>query len=153
MNRPGWRAALHAWICAPLQSWPTGLKLIEKVLDEAIEEASVDAPISPPEPSPYPPRPQLVVNVQNHNVFSPAVHVSISQLVQQLDTLGLSDAERGVAAEQLHELHAETEGQKRWPVIARLLESVKSLGKDVYKNVAVPLIVEFLKKEAGLPGQ
>lgn len=131
------------------QTWRTGLKLAATILDEALEEAGLEPPDSA-EAARTPSQPPVVVNVQNHNVFSAAVHVTVSQLIERLDTLDLTEPERGIATEQLRELQAETEGPKRWPVIARSLESLKSLGKNVYKDVAVPLIVEFLKKEAGL---
>lgn len=132
--------------------WQTSLQHADKILGDALEEAEL----------PYPAavdsgivdlgaRGKVVVNVHNQNVVSPTLHVSVAQIVEKLAALDLTDAERALAREQIQELEAETTGQGRWPVIARSLEAMKSLGKSVYRDIAVPLIVEFLKKEAGLP--
>lgn len=139
------------WYADPGEAWSTGLKHADKILAEAIEEAEVELPLaSASDSATKRPAPNIVVTVQNQNVFSPSVHVTVNQLIERLNSMGLSTAEKDVATEHLNELQAETEGQGRWPIIAKSLEAMKSVGKLVYKEVAVPLIVEFLKKEAGL---
>lgn len=85
----------------------------------------------------------MVVNI--HNVFSPNVHVTFTQLLAELETLPFLTSERLAAKEQLQELEAQTKGSKRWGVIGRHLDSIKTLGKGVYEKVALPLVVEFLK--------
>jgi len=140
------------WSANPKESWEIGLRQAARILDEALEEAEIKLP--DPESAragPRTPTP-LVVNISNQNVFSPEIHITISQVLQRLDGLGLSASEKALATEQVQELEAETKGEKRWPMIARSLEAIKSMGKSVYKEVAVPLLVEFLKHEAGLAG-
>ena len=141
------------WRSDPKQAWLTGLKQAAKILDEAIEEGAISLPVAAKaETHSARAATPVVVNIHNQNIFSPEVHVTISQMLQSLDGLGLSDSEKTIAEEHLRELEVETKGSKRWPIIARSLESIKSIGKSVYKDVAVPLIVEFLKRESGLAG-
>lgn len=139
------------WAKEPGENWRHSLRETDKIIAEAVEEGGVPAPSTVPEPTqPRRPLPNVVVNVHNENVFSPTVHISVAQLLDRLDALPLSSAERELAAEQLRELEAETQGQGRWPLIARSLESMKAIGKSVYKDIAVPLLVEYLKRESGL---
>lgn len=138
------------WYGDPRTQWQTSLRGADKILREAVEEAGVQFPAAPLESESAGHRPSVVVNVSNQNVFSPTVHVSVSQLLERLGELPLSASEREIASEHVRELDQETKGEKRWAIIARSVESLKSLGKGVYKEIAVPLLVEFLKHEAGL---
>lgn len=140
------------WYSDPRQAWTSSLNLADKVLRDALEEAAIELPEIPTLSPPASATPSIVVNVSNQNVFSPEIHVTIAQLLDRVDSLPLSDQERSIAKEHLQELRDETEGAKRWPIIAKSLEGLKSLGKSVYKEVAIPLIVEFLKRESGLGG-
>jgi hypothetical protein len=139
------------WYADPDKAWKSGLTHASKILREALEEASVEMPPArqpvPPERSPHPP---LTVTINNQNVFSPSIHVTVSQLMEQLNRMGLTPGENAAARESLATIEEETKGAKRWPIIAQSLETLKSLGKNIYKDVAVPLIVEFLKSEMGV---
>ena len=138
------------WYADPVQAWTAGLAHAEKVLREALEEGEMAIPQEYTPAATRDPRPSVQVVVNNQNIFSPTVHVSVEQLFVQLDAMPLSPAEQAEAKELLTELDAETKGAKRWPLIARSVEALKSLGKGVYKDIVVPLLVEFLKHEAGL---
>lgn len=138
------------WYGDPKVSWDTSLQHADKILGEALEEAGVEFPPEQPSHSMRERAPNVVVTVQNQNIFSPNVHVSVTQLIQRLDALALSNAEKQIATEHLQDLQTEIEGQMRWPIIAKSLEAMKSIGKNVYKEIAVPLLVEFLKRESGL---
>lgn len=134
--------------------WRRGLAEAEVVLKEALAEAELGpAPtrIVPAVPFPSPEKP-LVININNtiSNAFSPSVHVTFEQLVGALDSLELSPVERTLAKEELALLDEETRGAQRWPVLAKSLETLKGIGKGVYKEIAVPLIVEYLKQQSGL---
>ena len=48
------------------------------------------------------------------------------------------------------ELEAESKGKKRWSVLAKSLDALKAMGKAVYERVAIPLLLDMLKKEVGL---
>jgi hypothetical protein len=139
------------WYADPKAEWERGLKNADKVLCEAVEEAEMVVPVAQTSSASTPRAPHVTINVHNENIFSPNVHVTVSELLDRLGELDLSVDEQALAREQLQELAAETQGQKRWPIIARVLEAMKSLGKSVYKDVAVPFLVDFLKREAGLP--
>lgn len=141
------------WSSDPTDAWNRGLEHVNKILGEALEEADVGLPLEVENPAPTGRGSSVVVNVHNQNVFSPSVHVTVSQLLERIGTMELTPAEKELARQSVLELETETKGEGRWPIIARSLEATKSLGKTVYKDIAVPLIVEYLKREAGLgPG-
>lgn len=134
--------------------WANGLHQAEVVLREALEEAELGPVAVAPRailPTAHP-EPPIVINVSNvvSNAFSPTINVTFTQLISELAAMPLSAAERELAKEELLAIEAETKGEQRWPVIARSLESIKAIGKGVYKDIAVPLIVEFLKHQSGL---
>ena len=52
--------------------------------------------------------------------------------------------------ERAKELEAESKGKKRWSVLAKSLDALKAMGKAVYERVAIPLLLDMLKKEVGL---
>ena len=132
----------------PVATWQSGLQQADKILQEAIEEAELGPPAPTPAQSVANPS-GLTVNV--NNVFSPVVHVTFTQLVTQLEELRLPPAEQEQALQHLRALEKETTDEQRWPVIARSLEAMKALGKGVYEKVALPLLVEYLKRQMLTP--
>ncbi len=119
------------------------------VLTDAIEEFPVLADQTPPVATSAPSaRPQIVVNVTN--VLSQSTHVELSQILNTLDSLGLPSDKLLQAKTHARELAEEAQGKQRWPVLAKSLEALKSLGKSVYENVALPMLLEMLKKQTGL---
>jgi len=134
--------------------WARGLQEAQVVLREALVEAELGLPIETSlPPTPVTPREKsIVINVNNtvSNAFSPTLHVTFSDLMGALDARELSPAEHELARTELVAIDSEAKGEQRWPIIARSLESLKALGKGVYKDIAVPLIVEFLKQQSGL---
>jgi hypothetical protein len=62
----------------------------------------------------------------------------------------LAPAEIVQAKKYAQELAEEAKGQQRWPILAKSAEALKSLGKSVYENVALPLLLEMIKKQLGL---
>ncbi len=57
---------------------------------------------------------------------------------------------RSAAESHAKHLEVEIKGQQRWPILAKSIEALKMLGKPVYENVALPLVLEMLKKQSGL---
>jgi hypothetical protein len=139
-----YRSGTH-WGNDPDGTWHSGLEQADRLLGEAIEEAELGAPPVASLPSTPTKNSGIVVNVTN--VFSPSVHITFEQVLGELNNLPLSASERAIAGEYLQELEGETKGEKRWPLIARSLEGMKALGKGVYEKVALPLLVEFLKRQ------
>jgi hypothetical protein len=92
--------------------------------------------------------PPIVINVTN--VLSQTLDVQMTQILASLDDLGLSHGERSQAEKVARELEQEAKGQQRWPVLSKSLETLRGLGKSVYERVAIPLLLEMLKKQAGL---
>lgn len=76
--------------------------------------------------------------------------VQISQLYVELESLGLPKSVESEEKLRAAELEAEVRGEQRWPTLAKTLDSIKAFGKPVYEKVAIPLILEMLKKQAGL---
>ncbi len=135
-----------------LQVFKDGVKMAESVIKKAIEEAEftadvVETPYEPP-PKPVKSSPQITVNVIN--MLSQVTNVEITQLLQNLNNLGLTASQKAQAEQLTKELDAEVKGQKRWPILGRCIEGLKALGDTVYKQVAIPLLLEMLKKEVGL---
>jgi len=96
------------------------------------------------------PATRVVVNITN--VLSQTTHVELKQILSALDSMNLSPNDLEEAKKHAQELSQETQGQQRWPVLAKSLEGLKSLGKSVYENVALPLLLEMLKKQTGIGG-
>ena len=125
------------------------LQLAHAILFDALEEFSVLATQAQPAATSTPSKqPQIVVNVTN--VLSQSTHVELSQVISNLDSLGLPPDQLAEAKKHAQDLAKEAQGEQRWPILAKSLEALKSLGKAVYENVALPLLLEMLKKQTGL---
>jgi hypothetical protein len=125
--------------------------IAQQLFADALEEIdlpeSVSARASRAEPPDRPPA-TIVVNV--NNVLSQTVAVHLSQVIASLDDLGLEPTTRAEAIETTNKLAAETIGAQRWPELAKHLDRLKALGRPIYEKVALPLLLEMLKKQAGL---
>lgn len=58
--------------------------------------------------------------------------------------------ERGSEVQLAAEIQQEANGKQQWSVLAKSLDGLRELGKTAYKEVALPLLLELLKKQAGL---
>jgi hypothetical protein len=126
------------------------LFVAEQLLTDCLEEIGVAPPESQQLADKVPHSRVSPVTVNVTNVLSQNVEVQMVQLLAGLDNLGLSREKRAEAEKLARELENETRGEQRWPVLSKTLESLKGLGKTVYKEVAVPLLLEMLKKQAGV---
>lgn len=119
------------------------------ILKDALEEFPVlEIQAQPVTTSTSPKQPQIVVNVTN--VLSQSTHVELSQILSNLELLGLPPEQLTQAKAHAAELAKEAQGEQRWPILVKSLEALKSMGKSVYENVALPLLLEMLKKQTGL---
>ena len=140
----------HRWSHQDQNKFENDLALSEQILNDALEEFEIAPPsvksLSKNEPvgSAQP----IIVNVTN--VLSQTVEVQLSQIFDSLKDLNLSDEERTFAEKQAKELAEEARGQQRWNILAKSLEALKALGKSVYQRVAIPILLEMLKKQLGL---
>jgi hypothetical protein len=127
----------------------TSMKRAEGIISAAIEEAEIlaERTESIKEETPRA-TPQIVVNITN--TLSQVTNMEIAQVLQNLNNLGLGSSQKQEAERLAKELDAEAKGQKRWPVLGRCIDGLKAIGDTVYKQVAVPLLLEMLKKEMGL---
>lgn len=133
----------------PIKTWQSALKQADTILEEAIEEAELGPEASPSAETVSASPPSVTINL--NNVFSPTVHVTFAQIVTQLEELRLPKAAHEKALEHLKELESQTTEGESWPVIAKSLEAMKAIGKGVYEKVALPLLVEFLKRQMLAP--
>jgi hypothetical protein len=126
-----------------------GMRRAEGIIAAAIEEAEIPAeriePIKEEVPRPIP---QLVVNITN--TLSQVTNMEIAQVLQNLNNLGLTPSQKQEAEHLAKELDLEVKGQRRWPILAKYIEGLKTIGDTVYKQVAIPLLLEMVKKEMGL---
>lgn len=140
-----------SWSSHDEQQFTEDLVRAEQILRDALEEVEVYEP--PVRTAPVPERrpqspPPLSVTVIN--VLSQTNVVNIQQLYADIESLGLDASVEKEAKSKASELEAEVRGGQRWPVLAKTLDGIKTLGKPVYEKVAIPLLLEMLKKQAGL---
>ena len=145
------RSGGPAWSHRDQEIFYHDLDRARAVLTDAIEKFPVLADQAPPvTASASSARPQIVVNVTN--VLSQNTPVEFSQVLATLDSLGLPPDKLSEAKLHAKELAKEAQGQQRWPVLAKSLEALESLGKSVYETVALPMLLGMLKKQTGLSG-
>lgn len=141
------------WTRQDQEIFEKDLAKAKSLLTDSLEElplvASPKAGEIPASSSSQPRQPPIVINVQN--VLSQTTKVEISQLFSDLESLGLSGEKLEEAKKSVQELAAEARGQQRWTILAKSLETLKSIGKTVYERVAIPLLLEMLKKQIGIP--
>jgi hypothetical protein len=126
------------------------LAMAEQILKDALGELSVVPATVTPQASTSSPKapPSIVINVTN--VLSQATSVQLSQVLGALNELELDAEQRAQAEEHAKSLDQEARGAQRWPVMAKSLEALKALGKPVYERVALPLLLDILKKQVGM---
>jgi len=78
------------------------------------------------------------------------VHVELTQLFDAIDALDFAPADRERAKNFAVEIQREANGKQQWSVLAKSLDGLREPGKTAYKEVAMPLLLELLKKQAGL---
>jgi len=145
------RSSDPAWSHRDQEIFYNDLDRARAVLTDAIEKFPVLADqASPVTASASSARPQIVVNVTN--VLSQSTHVELSQILTTLDSLGLPPDKLSEAKMHAKELAEEAQGQQRWPVLAKSLEALESMGKSVYENVALPILLEMPKMQTGVNG-
>lgn len=141
------------WTRQDQQTFEKDLAKAKSLLTDSLEElplvASPKAGGIPASSISQRQQPPIIINVQN--VLSQTTKVEISQLFSDLESLGLSGEKLEEAKKSVQELAAEAKGQQRWTVLAKSLEALKSIGKTVYERVAIPLLLEMLKKQIGIP--
>jgi hypothetical protein len=119
------------------------------ILTDALEEFPILVTQAGPVAASTPTTPPHIV-VNFTNVLSQTTNVELSQVLSNLNLLGLSPDQLSQAKTHAQELSKEAQGEQRWPILAKSLEALKSMGKSVYENVALPLLLEMLKKQMGL---
>lgn len=154
------RATLDSALTGSYRSGPTWLRkdqeifdgdlhLAEQILADALEELNITPKMEEKVSTDTKKiSPTIVVNV--HNILSQTTSVQMSQIVSNLNNLELSDKDRASVEKHANELSEEARGEQRWPVLAKSLDALKSFGKSVYEQVAIPLLLEMLKKQTGL---
>ena len=138
----------HTWTGDDQELYESDMKLAKQILIDALEELQL-----PPEPSaldnlPRATVPQVVLNVTN--VLSQMTDIKIENVINRIDSLAMTPVEKEQVKKAAMDLNEEANGPQRWPVLAKLVDAVKSIGGVAYKEVAIPLILEMLKKQAGL---
>lgn len=138
------------WSPQDQEKFEEDLYRAERLLSDVIEELEVASPPLRATKREGTDRlkPQVVVNVMN--LLSQTTEVQINQVLESLQDLGLSGKDRELAEKHAKELAEEARGKQRWPVLAKSLEVLKTLGTSVYQRVALPLLLEMLKRQAEL---
>jgi len=153
------RATIDSGLTGSYRSGPTwsredqerfygDLHLAEQILADALEELNITPKMEEKLPTDTKNTQTIVINV--HNILSQTTSVQLSQIISNLNNLELSDKDRILVEKHATELSDEAHGEQRWPVLAKSLDALKSFGKSVYEQVAIPLLLEMLKKQTGL---
>jgi hypothetical protein len=141
------------WTWQDQETFEKDLAKAKRLLSDALEELPLvpnpQVGGTPTSTSLQRQQPPIIINVQN--VLSQTTKVEILQLFSDLESLGLSAEKLKEAKKSTEELAAEARGQQRWTILAKSLEALKSIGKNVYERVAIPLLLEMLKKQIGIP--
>lgn len=136
------------WDIDDQERFERDLQLADRILRDALEELEFLPPrrgsASPVTGS----APSVVVNVTN--VLSQTTEIQLAQILSGLDDLHLSTSDRERVEKYAQEFEAEANDEQRWPVLAGSLDSLKRMEKHVYERVAIPLLLELLRKQAGL---
>ena len=133
------------------------MALARGIIVEAIEEAEISGgdivqvpgrhgyPAFTSPPSAQAPV-QLTVNVSQTQL----VNVNLTQYVERLREMDLSEEARATAEKNLRGLSEEFKGQHRWEKMGPMLQALATFGQGVYEKVALPLLAELAKKAVGL---
>ncbi len=142
----------HRWSPLDQAKFENDFIMAEQLLSDVFEDFEIASPINQPTPEKIPvsgpTSPPIIINVTN--VLSQTTDVQINQLLASLDDLNLSDEDRSKAENSAKELEREAKGPQRWSALSKPLETLKALGKPVYERIAIPMLLEMLKKQAGL---
>ena len=131
-----------------MAAFRSGLKQAQAILKDALEELPLVPSDQPNLTSKPIARPEIVVNV--FNALSQTTIASFAQVIEAAETLPLPPDEIDQVKVAAEEFAKEANGEQRWPVLARALDKLKSFGSAAYQRVALPLLLELLKKQAGL---
>lgn len=143
----------NQWTRRDEENYQEDLTRAQSIIEEAIEEAVMarptpNSPRQQREPDPKLQMPPIVV--QQIQSVSQMQEVSLSQVIGSIDDLGIEEEEREETKRLAEEFRREAEGKRRWDSLGSILEKMRGLGETVWKQVAVPLIVEMARREAGL---
>jgi hypothetical protein len=122
------------------------LHVADSILKDALEEIEI-AGLDTPQ-AVVGERTTQGVSGQVYNLLHQATTVDLSILLSALDDL--PPEQKTVVEQAARDLKSEVEGAQRWPELARSLETIRSVGKSAYERVAIPLVLELLKKQTGL---
>jgi hypothetical protein len=135
-----------AWTPEDEKACSTDLYAAEQLLKDALDEADklpapradVPAPVAPDSPP-------IVIQILNQ--ISQEVSVDVRQLVASIEAMPLDSATKQAAEEQVRLLEQEARGPQRWSVMGKSLDMLKGFGKGIYEKVALPLLLEIIKRQ------
>jgi len=137
------------WELIDKETFEKDLDQAQRIIENALEEVGIIPEITPPVEIQKPPEIPSVIS-QLTNVLPQTRGVDIPQVIMGLEDLGLKPEQKTEAEKLAKELYAEIKGQKRWPILAYIIEKIKAIGKPVYERVALPLLLDMIKKELGI---
>ncbi len=139
------------WSSEDQKLFEDNLAIAESIISDAIEEFDTEPPTTTkPLTVSTTPEPTTQINVNVNTLLSQTMEVQLSQIINNLGDLALPPNELSEVKKLAKELEAESKGKKRWSVLAKSLDALKAMGKAVYERVAIPLLLDMLKKEVGL---
>ncbi len=161
----GWPEEPDEWTPEDQNVFKRDLRAAERILADTIDEAehlapgtdspSVDEPDKPPLPRPSggPEQSAPPVHVNVYNVLSQMTVVSTAQILASHQELNLAPSDRAEAEKLALDFEREAEGKQRWSRLGKTVDRLKSLGEPVYDKVAVPLLLEYLRRQLGIGGR
>ena len=130
------------------EAWRRDLQLARSIIEEALADHELGLHSEPVVATAAPPQrmrtPPFVVNI--NNVLSNVQTVTLEQIFASPEVQHLPPAQQKEAREAAEAMEGEMRGQKRWDEISKWVGRLWSLGEPVFKRVAVPLLLEYLKQ-------
>lgn len=149
VTRMAVRGVTIRWAPQDQERFLDDLSKADQIIADALEELpSTQQPAAIAQKGTGHVTPSVVVNVQN--ILSQSATIDLAQLSAVIEALPLRTDTKEAAQNHAEKLAEEVAGKQRWPLMAKSLEALQALGKGVYEKVALPLLLEHIKRQSGL---
>jgi hypothetical protein len=145
-------AGAPEWDRDDQEAWVDDWSKVPAFLGDVIEELETAAPPAPVPAMPAPTRPPaLTIVVNNNNILQSTTAVSVTQVLDIVNSLQLSETQREEVRDLVKEFDDGAKANKPMSVLGKCIDGIKAYGPTVFKDVAAPLLLGWMKQHAGIP--
>ncbi len=130
------------------RDWPAATALLDDVIEE-LQTIAAPAPV-PATPVPIKP-PALTIVLNNNNILQSTTTIGVTQVLDIVDSLQLSESQRDEVRTLVKEFDEGAKANKPMSVLGKCIDGIKVYGPTVFKEVAAPLLLGWMKQHAGIP--